>query len=63
MAIDKRSQQQFKTKQLNSNPLADIAGKFGGELWLETQSEIENARKKDREETENNLNTESNEQD
>ena len=46
MATDKASQQQAKTKQLSSNPLTDIAGKFGGELWLETQSEIENARKK-----------------
>jgi hypothetical protein len=63
MATNKASQQQAQTKQLNSNPLADIAGKFGGEFWLETQSEIENARKKDREETEDKLNTESNEQD
>ena len=50
MATDKGSRQQFKTKQLGSNPLADIAGKFGGEFWLDTQSEIENAREKDQEE-------------
>ena len=63
MAIDKASQQQIKSKQLNNNPLADLAGKFGGEFWLETQSEIENARKMDREETGKNLDTESKEQD
>ncbi|MEM7760974.1 MAG: hypothetical protein AAF298_23010 [Cyanobacteria bacterium P01_A01_bin.40] len=61
MTTDKGSRQQFKTKQLGSNPLADIAGKFGGELWLETLSEIDNARKKDKEETSKNLDIESNE--
>lgn len=63
MAIDKASQQQSKPKQLSNNPLADIAGKFGGKFWLETQSEIENARKTDKEETEKLLDTKSNEQD
>lgn len=61
MAVNKASQQQSKTKQLSNNPLADIAGKFGGALWLETQSEIENNRKKDKEETSKNLDTESDE--
>ncbi|MEM8779763.1 MAG: hypothetical protein AAGF26_12990 [Cyanobacteria bacterium P01_G01_bin.49] len=61
MATDKASQQQSKTKQSSNNPLADIAGKFGGKFWLDTQSEIENTRKRDREETEEKLNTESNE--
>ena len=58
MATDKASQRQSKTKGLSNNSLADLAGKFGAEFWLETQSEIENARKKDREETEDKLNTE-----
>ena len=57
MATDKASQQQSKTKQLSNNPLADIAGKFGGESWLETQSEIENARKRDKKETNKSLDT------
>ncbi|MGD1922251.1 MAG: hypothetical protein ACFCAD_27160 [Pleurocapsa sp.] len=58
MATDKASQQQSKTKQLSSNPLADIAGKFGGELWLETQSEIKNARNRDKKEISKNSDTE-----
>lgn len=62
MTTDKASQQHAKTKQLSNNPLADIAGKFGGEFWLETQSEIENARKMDREETGKKLDTKSKEQ-
>ena len=61
MAIDKASQQKVKSKQLNNNPLADLAGKFGGEFWLDTQSEIANARKKEKEETGKNLDTESKE--
>ena len=61
MATDKASQQKFKAKQLNNNPLADIAGKFGGEFWSGTQSEIENARKRDKEETSKNVDIESNE--
>lgn len=48
MAINKASQQQAKTKKSSNNSLADLAGKFGGEFWLDTQSEIANARKKDK---------------
>ena len=62
MATDKASQQPAKTKQSSSNPLGDIAGKFGGEFWLDTQSEIENARKMDREETSIDLDAKSDEQ-
>ena len=61
MAIDKASQRQSKTKQSGNSPLTEIAGKFGGEFWLDTQSEIKNARKKDKEETRKNLDIESNE--
>lgn len=45
MKTNKVSHQQSETKQENDNPLADIAGKFGGEFWLETQSEIERSPK------------------
>ena len=61
MAIDKASQRQSKTKHSGNNPLAEIAGKFGGKFWLDTQSEIKNVRKKDKEETSKNLDIESNE--
>ena len=63
MATKKNSAQQSKTKQDTNNPLADIAGKFGGELWIETQLEIERARKRDREEIDRLSNTDSNLQD
>lgn len=56
MTTNKDSHQKSKTKLSNQNPLADIAGKFGGEFWLSTQSEIESARSTDREETEQLLN-------
>ena len=48
MTISKDSKQKSKTKLLNQNPLADIAGKFGGKFWLETQSEIRRSRERDR---------------
>ena len=51
MKTNKVSDRQSESKQASDNPLADVAGKFGGEFWLETQSEIERSRKKDREET------------
>ena len=51
MAADKASQQKSQTQQVNDNPLADIAGKFGGEFWLSTQSEIEKSRQRDKEES------------
>lgn len=63
MATDKVSQQKSKMQQTNNNPLADIAGKFGGEFWLKTQSEIEHSRKIDIEETKKYLDTESKQQD
>ena len=63
MTINKASQQKYKPQRPKDNPLTDIAGKFGGEFWLETQSEIEKARKIDKEETEKNSDSESKEQD
>jgi hypothetical protein len=63
MKTNKVSHQQSETKQANDNPLADIAGKFGGEFWLETQSEIERSRKMDIEERNNLLNIKSDKQD
>ena len=63
MAIKKNSIQQSETQQATNNPLAEIAGRFGGKFWLETQSEIENYRRIDREETIKYLDTESKQQD
>lgn len=40
-----------ETKPVIDNPLVDIAGKFGGEFWRETQSEVETYRQADKEET------------
>lgn len=51
MKTNKVFDRQSNSKQVTNNPLVDIAGKFGGEFWLETQSEIERSRRKDREET------------
>lgn len=59
MTTSKDSHQKSKTKLSNQNPLADIAGSFGGKFWLSTQSEIERLRSLDREETERFLNTSS----
>jgi hypothetical protein len=59
MTTSKDSHQKSQTKPSNQNPLADIAGKFGGKFWLETQSEIERSRKIDREEIDRELNTSS----
>lgn len=59
MTTNKNSHQKSPTKPSNQNPLANIAGKFGGKFWLETQSEIERSRKMDREEIEQELNTSS----
>jgi hypothetical protein len=63
MKTNKVSHQQPKTKQKIDNPLADIAGKFGGEFWLETQWEIERSRQADLEETNKLLETKSDRQD
>ncbi|MEM7593302.1 MAG: hypothetical protein AAF383_17605 [Cyanobacteria bacterium P01_A01_bin.83] len=63
MATRKNSAQQSKAKQATKNPLADIAGKFGGEFWVETQSEIKRSRHKDKEETERLSDTNLNQQD
>ena len=63
MTIDKSSQQQPKIQKANDNPLRDIAGKFGGEFWLKTQSEIERSRQKDKKETKQLQDNNSNQQD
>ncbi len=63
MAIDKTSHQKSKIRKANDNPLADIAGKFGGKFWFETQLEIKSSRKIDKEETNKLLDAKSNEQD
>ncbi len=49
MSKNKDHHHKLKTKTLEHNPLADIAGKFGGKFWRETQSSIEHSRKLDRE--------------
>lgn len=59
MATNKDSHQKSQTKLSNQNPLANIAGKFGGKFWLETQSEIERSRSIEREEIERELNNSS----
>lgn len=56
MTTNQDSHHSSKTKLANQNPLADIAGKFGGKYWSETQSEIERSRSLDREEIERELN-------
>ena len=63
MKTNKVSDRQSESEQASDNPLADVAGKFGGEFWLETQSEIERSRKKDREETNKLLDNKSDKQD
>lgn len=63
MMTDKVSNPQPKTKVTEQNPLANIVGKFGGQFWQETQSEIQLTRKIDREETEQLLDLESDKQD
>ena len=63
MKTNKVSDRQSESEQASDNPLADVAGKFGGEFWLETQSEIERSRKKDREETNKLLDNKSYKQD
>lgn len=56
MTTNKDSHQKSPTKLSNQNPLANIAGSFGGQFWLETQSEIERSRQIEREEIERELN-------
>lgn len=63
MTTNKNSHQKSPTKPSNQNPLANIAGKFGGKFWLETQSEIERSRQIDRKEIEQELNTSSDKED
>ena len=63
MKTNKVSHKQSETKQAIDNPLVDIAGKFGGEFWHLTQSEIERSRQTDREETNKLLDTKSDKQD
>lgn len=50
MTINKASQKKSKNQKQDNHPLSDIAGKFGGEFWLETQLEIEKSRQADKEE-------------
>ena len=57
MTTSKDSHHSSKTKPSNQNPLADIAGKFGGQFWRSTQLEIERSRKIDKEEIERELKT------
>lgn len=63
MEPKKFSSPQSQTKPSIDNPLADIAGKFGGKFWLDTQSEIENSRKVDKEKINKLLDDKSNKQD
>ena len=63
MATDKTSQKHSQTSPVVNNPLADIAGKFGGEFWRETQSEIEISRQIDKEETQGFQDSKSKQQD
>lgn len=63
MTTNKISHQQSKIKLGKDNLLAKVAGKFGGEFWLETQSEIEASRKKDKEEIDRLLDDSLNKQD
>ena len=62
MSKNKDHHHKLKTKTLEHNPLADIAGKFGGKFWRETQSAIERSRILDREETQQFLNSSSNQE-
>ena len=61
--LPKVSHKQSQTKPPTDNPLADIAGKFGGEFWQLTQSEIESSRQTDKEETNKLLDSQSAQQD
>ena len=63
MKTNKVSHKQSESRQAIDNPLVDIAGKFGGEFWHLTQSEIEHSRKTDREEINKLLDTKSDRQD
>lgn len=62
MSVNKEHHRKSTTKTLKQNPLAKIAGKFGGEFWQETQSAIEHSRKLDQEETKQLLNHHSNQE-
>ena len=44
MTTDNIFDRQQEKKPIIDNPLADIVGKFGGKLWLETLSEIQRSR-------------------
>ncbi len=63
MMENKISHKQSEKKQVIDNPLINIAGKFGGEFWHFTQSEIKHCRKIDREETKKLLDLKSDKQD
>jgi hypothetical protein len=59
MKTNKVSHQQPENKLISDNPLANIAGKFGGEFWSETQLAIARSRQADLEETNQILETKS----
>ena len=50
MTTNKISDLQQDKKPVANNPLTDIAGKFGGEFWRETLSEIQLSREIEKEE-------------
>lgn len=63
MTTERISNQQSEIEPSKQNPLADIAGKFGGEFWLKTQTEIKRSRKTDREEINQLINSKLDKQD
>ncbi|AFZ35652.1 hypothetical protein Sta7437_2102 [Stanieria cyanosphaera PCC 7437] len=52
MTTNKISDRQPEKKPVTNNPLAEIAGKFGGKFWQQTQEEIQRSREKDKKELE-----------
>jgi hypothetical protein len=50
MTPNRTSDRQKETKQITDHPLADVAGKFGGELWEVTLEEIQRSRKREQQE-------------
>jgi hypothetical protein len=50
MTTNKISNQHQERKPISAHPLAGIAGKFGGQAWLDTLAEIERFRRAEKEE-------------
>ncbi len=50
MTTDKIADLQQDKMPITENPLTDIAGKFGGQFWTETLSEIQRSREMEKEE-------------